>query len=235
MKKRFTLIELLVVIAIIAILAAMLLPALNRARDVAKSAGCQNQLKQLGLKYLMYADEQKEWTLPHYGVGMAAWGAWTGQWFALMEIYNGNTNLNATRTQMYTRPAVSSNNLGDWMPTLAHTYIMNTQQNPYTGVTGSQKLTSLKHAASSQAVFADGGTSVCSSVYCFPQSTGTALDTNSKQNWRSIWMQHNNRTNIAWLDGHVGPVTEAEIEANEQGLLDSGFAANFPSWISWSR
>ena len=88
-KTGFTLIELLVVVAIIAILAAMLLPALSRAREKARDTVCVNNLKQLGLAFFMYLEDNDNYIMPRIWSGPGDVMGNDVHWFQLLFPYFG--------------------------------------------------------------------------------------------------------------------------------------------------
>lgn len=132
-RRGFTLIELLVVIAIIAILATMLLPVLNNARERARTATCINNLKQLGLAWMMYLDDYDEY-FPPVDQGNVCWaypGNYSKNWIGFIAPYVEQIKKN------YPLPTNKLVNGGDFVcicPTiLGLTAAATSQPNPDTG------------------------------------------------------------------------------------------------------
>jgi len=101
LRRAFTLIELLVVIAIIAILAAMLLPALAKAKEKAKKVNCINNLHQLGIGFLMYLNDNREF-IPRATSGNNSSTMW---WMLIIPNIGGSNTNDLTRAQVLICPS----------------------------------------------------------------------------------------------------------------------------------
>ena len=90
LMNHFTLIELIIVISIIAILAALLLPAVEKARGMAKDLSCRNNLRQLGIAQAGYSGDYYEWIVPAQTAAGPEYHYYGTIWFGLLSGYGGS-------------------------------------------------------------------------------------------------------------------------------------------------
>jgi prepilin-type N-terminal cleavage/methylation domain-containing protein/prepilin-type processing-associated H-X9-DG protein len=196
-RRGFTLIELLVVIAIIAILAAILFPVFARARENARRASCQSNLKQIGLGLMQYTQDYDE-TMPMTGGAMP----WSSALFPYMK-----------STQVWDCPSNTANNIrtdpngifisadyvcnsnwqwnGVWPPNdAAHRGPI--VHNGYAPASP-KKLSVLESPATTISVLEVDGTA------------GSAWEYNICEGWRNDWIfaGHLSTTDYLFVDGHV--------------------------------